>query len=78
MERSLPFSQQIHSLRIPHMPPTDTACPAVAREQSRLQNPEGVGDLSVTAHCLPEARVTSVSPSGPQMSSSLIWRCLAT
>ena len=64
MGRSLPFSQQIHSLRIPHMP--------------RLQNPEGVGDLSVTAHSLPEARVTSVSRSGPQMSSSLIWRCLAT
>lgn len=52
--------------------------PAMMRQQPRLQNPEGVGDLSVTAHSLPEARVTSVSRSGPQMSSSLIWRCLAT
>ena len=52
--------------------------PALVREQPHLQIPEGVGDSSVTAHGLPEARVTSVSPSGPWMSSSLIWRCLAT
>lgn len=78
MGKSLPFSQEIHSLRIPHMPPTDTAWPCLGERAAPSPDSRGVGDSSVTAHGLPEARVTSVSPSGPRMSSSLIWRCLAT